>query len=178
MSKFLQLNPKFNVRRMYLEDLDQVMEIEPKAFGSHHWTRNNFAQELSNNLATYLVAENTDKEIVGYGGTWIIIDEMHITTLGTNPDYRRKGIAEAIIVAFIDFAIKEKVKGITLEVRLSNIAAQKLYEKYGFQRQGIRKRYYEDNHEDALLLWTENIQEEKFQKLFSENINKLKKQHS
>jgi ribosomal-protein-alanine N-acetyltransferase len=213
----------FKIRQMLLEDLDQVLEIEPKAFGTHHWTRENFVQELNNNMAHYLVAENTNtgltqsphktaalglgqgvcegatgvyssvnedserannaeisqvrlscnNQIIGYGGAWIIIDEMHITTLGVDPEQRRKNIAEAIIVEFIDLAIKSRVRGITLEVRLSNIAAQKLYEKYGFQRQGMRKRYYEDNQETALLLWTEDLQSEAFQKLYRQNIQDL-----
>jgi ribosomal-protein-alanine N-acetyltransferase len=168
----LQAKKEIHNRRMLLSDLDSVMEIEPVAFGEHHWSRENFSQELSNNLALYLVSELVG-QIVAYAGAWIIHDEMHIVTLGVDPNFRRKNIAESLIVALLDQAIINKVKGVTLEVRVSNIAAQKLYEKYGFQRMGTRKRYYQDNYEDAFLLWTEDIQDEKFQKLFKENITKL-----
>lgn len=172
--EFLQSKKNIKVRRMMLSDIDAVMEIEPLAFGSHCWSRESFVQELSNDIATYLVAiDEKENKLMGYGGSWIILDEMHITTLGVHPKQRRKNAAEAIILAYIDQAIRNEVKGITLEVRLSNIAAQKLYEKYGFQRQGIRKRYYQDNYEDALLLWTENIQTEIFKELLKANLMKL-----
>lgn len=176
--ELLQANKKLKIRPMLLEDLDQVMKIEPRAFGEHHWSRSNFTQELSNDLACYLVAIELDelgneKQLRGYAGSWLVLDEMHITTLATDPDFLRKSVAESILVAYIDLAIERGIRGITLEVRLSNIAAQKLYEKHGFQRQGTRKRYYQDNHEDALLLWTENIQEENYQQVFKDNLEKL-----
>lgn len=164
------------VRRMLLEDLDSVVEIEPLAFGSHHWTRQNFTIELDNPNAYYYLAEldeGAQKKIVGYVGSWIVLDEMHITTLAVHPDYRRRHIAEKILVGTIKLALANRVHGITLEVRKSNIAAQKLYEKYGFQQQGLRKKYYNDNKEDAVLLWTEDIQAEKFKAKLLENIKAL-----
>jgi ribosomal-protein-alanine N-acetyltransferase len=153
--------------------------MDPKVFGIMHWTRNIFANELANPNAVYLVAEElrSDKQptekVLGYGGAWLILDEMHIMTLGTDPDQRRKKIAESIIVALINQAIESEIKAITLEVRLSNQAAQKLYERYDFQHQGIRKNYYESDGEAALLLWTENIQDEKFQQNYLEQVGKL-----
>lgn len=159
---------------MLLEDLDRVMEIEPQAFGTHCWSRESFVMELGNDLATYLVAEDKElKTVIGYGGCWKVIDEMHITTLGTDPNHRRKYAAESIIAAFIAEAIRDNVRGITLEVRISNVPAQRLYEKYGFQRQGVRKRYYQDNYEDALLLWTEDVQDKKFQECYQANLKLL-----
>lgn len=180
MTQVLQSIKNCKIRTMYLEDLDQVCEIEPKVFGTHHWTRNNFTQELNNAIAFYLVAEQIEPQvkIIGYAGAWIVVDEMHITTLGVDPAHRGKKVAEALLVSFLDKAVKNGVRGITLEVRLSNIPAQRLYEKYGFQRQGMRKRYYEDNLESALLLWTEDIQAEKFQSLFHMNLKNLQAQLS
>mgnify|MGYP003393495595 CR=1 FL=1 len=176
--RVLESNPNYQIRRMYLSDLDQVTVMDPKVFGVMHWTRNIFANELANPNAIYLVAEELQEQeltgkVLGYGGAWLILDEMHIMTLGTDPEQRRKKIAESIIIALINQAMQSEIKAITLEVRLSNQAAQDLYGRYDFQRQGIRKNYYESDGEAALLLWTESIQEEKFQKNYLEQVKKL-----
>ncbi len=176
--RVLQSNPAYQIRRMYLSDLDQVTALDPKVFGIMHWTRNIFTNELSNPNAIYLVAEELQSgigsgKIYGYGGAWLVLDEMHIMTLGTDPGLRRKKIAESIIVALLNQAMQTGTRAITLEVRLSNTPAQKLYERYLFQHQGIRKNYYESDGESALLLWTESIQEEKFQKNYLEQLKKL-----
>lgn len=178
LQKILAQNPLYQIRRMYLEDLDQVTILDPKVFGVMHWTRSIFVKELSNPNALYLVAEGLERAkpngtILGYGGVWQVLDEMHIMTLGTDPEHRRKKIAESIIAYFINYAIQVEIRSITLEVRLSNIAAQNLYSRYEFHKQGIRKNYYESDGESALLLWTENIQEEKFQRNFLEQVRKL-----
>lgn len=160
---------------MYLEDLEQVLALEPIIFGAHHWTRENFLDELNHNLTNMIIAEENSK-IVGYAGSWTIVDEMHIPTIGVDPNKRRRGIGEAMLIALIDYAIKESIMGITLEVRASNIAAQKLYEKYRFNQQGVRKEYYKDNKEDALLLWSENIQDPSFKEFFVQQIENLKQE--
>jgi 2-amino-4-hydroxy-6-hydroxymethyldihydropteridine diphosphokinase/ribosomal-protein-alanine acetyltransferase len=177
--KVLESNPNYQIRRMYLSDLDQVAAMDPKVFGIMHWTRNIFANELANASAIYLVAEELQAnkltgKVLGYGGAWLILDEMHIMTLGTDPDQRRKKIAESIIIALINQAMQSEIKAITLEVRLSNQAAQDLYGRYQFHSQGIRKNYYESDGESALLLWTESIQDEKFQQNYLEQVKKLK----
>lgn len=164
---------------MYLSDLDRVSELDPQVFGEMHWTRNIFAGELSNPNANYYVASKLDEtgkdtgKPLGYGGAWHVLDEMHIMTLGTDPAHRRKKIAESIIIALITDAINSGIKSISLEVRLSNEAAQKLYERYGFKQAGIRKNYYESDGESALILWTENIQEAKFQENFAKQVEHL-----
>ncbi len=169
MSNLLQANPRLHLRKMQLADLDSIMLIEPQAFGTHHWTRENFVRELNNQIAFYLVAELNHK-VIAYIGAWIVIDEMHIVTLGVDPETRRQGVAEALLIALLNHASELNLRAITLEVRLSNIAAQELYAKYGFQRQGLRKNYYEDNKEAALLLWTEEITSEAFQQRFKANL--------
>ncbi len=174
MPEFLQANPKLHIRPMQLSDIDAVMLIEPQAFGTHHWTRENFLRELDNGIATYLVvdviASEAKPNVVGYIGIWVVIDEMHIVTLAVDPNHRRQGIAEALLLAVLDLAWKNDIRGATLEVRLSNLAAQELYRKYSFQRQGLRPNYYEDNKESALLLWTEDLRTEKFRMLFEYNL--------
>ncbi|RRR76359.1 MAG: ribosomal-protein-alanine N-acetyltransferase [Candidatus Viridilinea halotolerans] len=95
--------------------------------------------------------------IVGYGGVWLTVDDAHITTIAVDPVYRGQGIGELLLNALIDHAYDLGAHQITLEVRISNTSAQRLYLKYGFQPGGTRPRYYTDNSEDALIMWTEAI---------------------
>jgi len=140
------------VRPMRLEDVDAVWEIEKLSFRTP-WSRESFVQELQTNLtARYLVAELGD-EIVGYGGMWFVLDEAHITNIAVHPDYRGQKIGDRIVKAMITAAEKEAIKNMTLEVRLSNAAAINLYKKLGFEEAGIRKGYYFDTGEDALIMW-------------------------
>ncbi|NTU82221.1 MAG: ribosomal protein S18-alanine N-acetyltransferase [Chloroflexales bacterium] len=97
------------------------------------------------------------RPIVGYGGLWLTVDDAHITTIAVEPAQRGKGIGELILSALIDHAYELGARQITLEVRVSNTSAQRLYLKYGFQPAGTRTRYYTDNGEDALIMWTDPI---------------------
>lgn len=92
--------------------------------------------------------------LVGYGGFWLMVDEAHISTIATHVDWRRRGIGELLLVAMIDGAVQVGARWVTLEVRVSNNTAQTLYRKYGFDVTGMRKRYYSDNNEDALIMTT------------------------
>ena len=159
---------------MKKEDIESVVRIEEEAYGKHHWAKSSFYDEMSNNLAKYYTAKLSNGEIVGYAGTWHIIDEGHITTIAVRNDYLRNHIGEAIIQKIIEDCYKDNVKYLTLEVRVSNIPAIKLYEKYGFQSLGTRKGYYQDNNEDALIMWTENIFYEKFKSVYEKNKEILK----
>jgi ribosomal-protein-alanine N-acetyltransferase len=95
--------------------------------------------------------------VVGYGGLWLMVDEAHISTIATHPDWRRRGIGELLLLAMIDGAAEIGANIVTLEVRVSNVAAQTLYRKYGFEIAGRRKGYYSDNGEDALIMSTPSI---------------------
>lgn len=101
--------------------------------------------------------------IVGYGGVWLSVDEGHITTIAVAPEYRSRGIGELLLNGLIDQAINLNADVLTLEVRVSNIVAQQLYLKYGFRPAGTRPRYYTDNGEDALIMWTDPIRTPAFQ---------------
>jgi len=170
---FFKLKPEYKIRRMMLSDLDEVCIIEADAYGEVHWTRDNFVSELDNTVGDYNVLYKNENEILGYLGSWMIIDEMHITTIATAKNHTRKGVAEALLIAQIFKALEQNIKALTLEVRVSNIKAQGLYEKYLFKRQGIRKRYYEDTLESALIMWTEDINSDEFQKNFRERLVEL-----
>ncbi len=161
------------IKPMEKTDIDAVIALEEQAYGQHHWSKESFMGELSNDLASYFSAYNEKDELIAYCGCWEILEEAHITTIAVNPQYRRKHIAEALLKTIIDKCYKDMVKFITLEVRVSNVPAIGLYEKYGFKSLGTRKGYYQDNNEDALIMWTENIFYDKFKKLFEANIKDL-----
>ena len=99
-----------------------------------------------------------DRAIVAYGGIWLMVDEAHVTTFAVHPRYRRRRIGEQLILALLDLARERHAREATLEVRLSNLPARRLYEKYGFRPVGIRPRYYSDNNEDALIMTTEPLE--------------------
>jgi ribosomal-protein-alanine N-acetyltransferase len=147
------------------DDLDQIMEIEPEAFGSHHWSRQSFLNELSNPSGYYFVAiDGTDSRLCGYSGFWLIGEEAHITTLAVRPDLRRQNLGELLLITDIEQAQNVGASWLTLEVRTSNYPAQTLYFKYGFKNLGTRPKYYQDNDEDALVLWAENIRSDEYKK--------------
>ena len=138
------------IRSMELEDLDEVLEVEKSCF-KIPWTRLMFEDELINSNAYYYVIE-VDK-IVGYVGFWKIIDEAHITNVAIHNDYRRLGYGRALINALLNKAKELEIIAVTLEVRVSNLAAISLYERFGFVSSGVRRGYYSDNNEDALIMW-------------------------
>jgi ribosomal-protein-alanine N-acetyltransferase len=105
----------------------------------------------------------TQQYIVGFSGIWMMTDEAHITNIAVSETYRGRGIGELLLVATLDLARELKANSITLEVRASNTVAQNLYSKYGFEKAGIRKGYYLDNREDAILMSAENINSAAFQ---------------
>jgi ribosomal-protein-alanine N-acetyltransferase len=144
---------KVVIAAMRLEDLDEVQHIEEASF-STPWPPNAYRSELlTNRLASYLVARVEDR-IVAYGGMWLMVDEAHITTFAVHPAWRRQRLGERLLLAFLDLARDRHAREATLEVRLSNLAARRLYEKYGFRPVGVRPRYYSDNNEDALIMTT------------------------
>jgi len=152
---------KLVIEPMALADLDAVHRIELASFSSP-WPANAYRSELeTNRLASYLVGR-IDGEIVAYGGMWLMVDEAHITTFAVHPTWRRQKIGERLLLAFLDLAVARGAREATLEVRLSNISARRLYEKYGFRPVGLRPRYYSDDGEDALIMTTEPLVEARF----------------
>lgn len=144
--------------RMNESHIDGIENIEKSSFAIP-WSRKSIEQELKNRLALYIVVEDEGR-VIGYGGMWHVVTEGHITNIAVHEDYRRKGIGDAIIKALIDLAEKKEMIGLTLEVRKSNTAALELYRKNGFIMEGVRPEYYEDNREDAIIMWKYLIPEE------------------
>ena len=144
------------IRRMRMKDLDAVTAIEEATF-ARPWSRESFRQELERNVAArYLVAE-TDGKVVGYAGAWIILDESHITNIAVLEAYRGQGIGKKLTLALLQYLSNLGASYATLEVRVSNERAQNLYKGLGFISVGKRKRYYEDNNEDAYLMVCEHM---------------------
>ena len=164
-SKVIDISP------LTIGDLEQVMDIEPVAFGSHHWTRQSFMNELINPSGFYYAArEHENERVLGYSGFWLIGEEAHVTTLAVHPDYRRLYVGERLLINDIIQAPKVGADWVTLEVRVSNDSAQKLYGKYSFRSLGVRRNYYQDNDEDALVLWTDRLSSPEFLTLFQKRI--------
>jgi [ribosomal protein S18]-alanine N-acetyltransferase len=142
----------FVFRYMKEEDIDQILEVEHASFTTP-WSREAFYNELHNNkFAVYIVLEE-DNKVVGYCGAWIVIDEAHVTNVAILPGYRGRKLGEALLKEMMSVATEMGAKSMTLEVRVTNQVALSLYRKLGFQDGGIRKNYYSDNQEDALVMW-------------------------
>ncbi|KHF38582.1 ribosomal protein S18-alanine N-acetyltransferase [Halalkalibacter okhensis] len=143
---------KETIRFMTMEDIDTVMEVERDAF-STPWDPTIFLNELtSNQFAQYLVYE-VEGEIIGYCGLWVVMDEAQVTNIAIHSKNRGQGHGERLLQYVISFLRQMGVSKLSLEVRVSNTVAQNLYRKMGFIEGGIRKNYYADNLEDALVMW-------------------------
>lgn len=139
------------VRRMNVEDVPAAREIDKLSF-TLPWPERSFLFEVTDNPASRCWVAELDGHLVGMLVLWKIIDEAHIATLATHPEFRRQGIAEQLLIVALENAYVEGVRSALLEVRSGNIAAQILYRKFGFEEVGRRERYYKDNNEDAILM--------------------------
>ena len=150
------MNESITVRPMVMTDVDGVMAVEQDSFLTP-WSRSAFEEELAQNrLARYIVAVEND-EIVGYAGTWLVINEAHVTNVAVSGQRRREGIGRLLMQKLMELARENDMESMTLEVRVSNAAARHLYEQLGFVEAGIRKNYYSETKEDALILWCEKL---------------------
>ncbi|MBQ8201701.1 MAG: ribosomal protein S18-alanine N-acetyltransferase [Clostridia bacterium] len=151
------MNSKCIIRRMTEADVDAVAEVEASTFPTP-WSRDAFASEMKNVAARYLVAE-VDGTVIGYAGAWIILDESHITNIAVLSSYRGQGIGRMLTAGLMQYLSNLGAAYATLEVRKSNAVAQNLYVSLGFIKLGVRKRYYEDNGEDALIMVCDHMPE-------------------
>ncbi|MFD1038630.1 ribosomal protein S18-alanine N-acetyltransferase [Virgibacillus byunsanensis] len=140
------------IRQMEVTDIDQVMEVERETFFTP-WTEDIFYQEiLENQYAQYFVME-VDWKIIGYVGLWVVMDDAQVTNIAIMPKYRGNKLGEKLFQYTMKYAIGIGVKRLSLEVRVSNKIAQAMYRKFGLVPGGIRKNYYTDNQEDAVVMW-------------------------
>jgi len=195
---------RYQIRQMTEADIAQVAEIERQSFPTT-WPRTAYRRELANRLARYLVVFDrrraapeqppsrrtlidalmrrpepltTTDYIVGYVGVWLLVDEAHIVAIAVRDAYRRQGIGELLLADTLDLALANRQEVVTLEVRRSNEAAQALYEKFGFLKVGARRRYYSDNHEDAIIMSTPPIRSEPFLERLAQRRRELERRWS
>jgi ribosomal-protein-alanine N-acetyltransferase len=146
--------PELAFRSMRMEDIPYICAIEQEAFATP-WTAEAFHNELvHNHFAKYMVMERAG-EVVGYAGMWMIVDEAHVTNIAISLPYRGRKWGELLLIELMKTASFMGAMRMTLEVRVSNAIAQRLYGKLGFYPVGTRRGYYSDNNEDALIMWAE-----------------------
>ncbi len=150
----------FTIRPMQTDDLEQVSDIDTLSF-SMPWRKDSFQYELANPVSLCRVAEVTlpdgARKIAGVMVTWIIFDEAEVATIAVHPQFRRQGIARNLMQATLETCKELAVSRVFLEVRLHNEAAQALYHRFGFVVKDVRRGYYADNHEDALVMVLEGF---------------------
>ena len=143
------------LRRLELRDLNAIEEIERSSYPTP-WSRSMFAGELAKPSSICLGAVDGEREeLVGYLIISRYVDAWHVMNVAVTPDYRRRGIARMLLERLFDVTATDPRRGYTLEVRVSNTGAIALYEKLGFEARGVRRGYYTDNREDALIMWRE-----------------------
>ncbi|MDP1509742.1 ribosomal protein S18-alanine N-acetyltransferase [Paenibacillus sp. CMAA1739] len=154
MAKNIQRDEKLEFRLMQLDDIPDVLEIEHEAF-TLPWTEEAFRNELTmNHFAKYMIMELNGRAI-GYAGMWTIMDEAHITNIAVREAYRGRKFGDKLLDELMLTASYLGMERMTLEVRVTNRIAQGLYEKKGFKPAGVRKGYYSDNNEDAVIMWAD-----------------------
>ncbi len=141
---------------MDLRHITAVVDIERRSFPTP-WSERAFLSELTQNAyAHYLVALSGER-VIGYAGMWLILDEAHVTNIAVHPNYRGQQVGELLLSALEQRAFDHGCHRMTLEVRPSNPVAQKLYRKHGFAPRGLRPGYYTDTHEDAIIMWKDDL---------------------
>ncbi|MCQ3935890.1 MAG: ribosomal-protein-alanine N-acetyltransferase [Chloroflexi bacterium] len=143
--------PGLFIRKMTLNDLDQVVAIDQVSF-SLPWPPRSFQFELTDNAASRCWVAESGGRVVALIVGWLIVDELHIATIATHPEHRRRGIGKRLLLHALLAARREGAVKSFLEVRESNIIARKMYRDFGFVEDGRRKEYYKDNNEDAILM--------------------------
>ena len=144
---------KLDFRRLALRDLNAIEEIELESYPTP-WSRSMFAGELAKPSSVCLGAfEPESGDLLGYMIISRYVDAWHVMNVAVAPAHRRRGIASALLEQLFEKTSGESRRGYTLEVRISNVGAIKLYEQLGFRSRGVRRGYYADNREDALIMW-------------------------
>ena len=150
----------FSIRKMTAEDVPAVAALDQISF-SLPWPERSFHFEVTGNPASRCWVAEADDRVIGMIVAWLFVDEVHIATLATHPDFRRQGIAQELLTHTLRYTHDEGAVTSFLEVRESNLAAQEMYRKFGYESTGRRKRYYKDNDEDAILMTLSKIEVDK-----------------
>ncbi len=147
------MTPSIQIRRLELRDLGQIEEIEQRSYPTP-WSRSMFAGEIAKPSSVCLGAFDSENgALAGYLIVSRYVDAWHVMNIAVAPDYRRHGIARRLLNELFGVTVDDGQRGYTLEVRVSNADAIRLYEQMGFRGRGVRRGYYTDNREDALIMW-------------------------
>ena len=149
-----------SIRKMTLEDIPAVVALDQTSF-SLPWPERSFRYEVAENPAARCWVTEIDQRLAAMLVGWLLVDEIHIATIATHPDFRRQGIGRRLLAHALQRAMDEGAQSSFLEVRASNLAAQELYRQFGYEATGLRKRYYKDNDEDAILMTLSALRREK-----------------
>ncbi len=164
--------PLILIRPMRLDDIEHVSRLERRCY-TLPWSSSAYATEVGNPNAFYCVAVDENGVLVGYAGNWVIMDEMHVTTIAVDPDRRGQRIGERLLLDLLEDGMRRGAERATLEVRERNTVAHTLYVKYGFEDVAVRKRYYSDNGENALIMWANNLLSPEYQAMLQDHKQRL-----
>jgi [ribosomal protein S18]-alanine N-acetyltransferase len=149
-----------SIRPISIDSIDLILTLDRLCFGGL-WSENSYHRELTNENSHFL-AINVENSLglttIGFGCFWSILDEAHITLLGIHPDYQGQGLGQLLLKSMLDRAREIEMARATLEVRASNQGAIHIYQKFGFETVGRRKKYYQDNDEDGIIMWRGGLQ--------------------
>jgi ribosomal-protein-alanine N-acetyltransferase len=160
------------IAQMRLEDIEHVSRLERRCY-TLPWSSGAYVTEVGNSNAYYTVAKDENDVVVGYAGMWVIMDEIHITTIAVDPSRRGQKIGERLLFDILEEGMARGAERATLEVRERNTAAHKMYLKYGFEDVAIRKNYYSDNHENAIIMWANNMLSPEYQAMLHDHKQRL-----
>lgn len=156
------------IARMKVEDVEHVSRLERRCYALP-WSSSAYVTEIGNPNAYYVVAKDERDTVVGYAGMWVIMDELHITTIAVDPVQRGRKIGERLLLDLLDEGMSRGGNRATLEVREHNIVAHNLYLKYAFEDVAVRKRYYSDNNENAIIMWANNLTSPEYQAMLHDH---------
>jgi [ribosomal protein S18]-alanine N-acetyltransferase len=163
------------IKPIPVDDIEPVIILDRLCFGGL-WSIDSYRRELTNDNSHFLgvaIDKSLEPEtdgIIGFGCFWAILDEAHITLLGIHPQYQRQGLGKLLLTALLDKARSIDMARATLEVRASNQGAIQLYEQFGFQTVGRRKKYYQDTGEDGIIMWRGGLQHPNFTHLVNDPV--------
>lgn len=160
------------IRLMRIEDIEYVSRLERRCY-TLPWSSSAYVTEVGNSNAYYTVAILPDGTIAGYAGMWVIMDELHMTTIAVDPSVRGLKIGERLLLDTIREGIRRGAERATLEVRERNTVAHNLYVKYGFEDVAVRKNYYSDNGENAIIMWANDLTLSPYQAMLADYEERL-----
>ncbi len=157
---------------MRLEDIEHVSRLERRCY-TLPWSSGAYVTEIGNPNAYYTAAKDEIGTVVGYAGMWVIMDEIHVTTIAVDPSCRGRKIGERLLLDILEEGLSRGASRATLEVREHNTVAHNLYLKYGFEDVAVRKRYYSDNNENAVIMWANNMLSSEYQAMLRDHKQRL-----